>query len=177
MITYTIEDPLGRLELEMCFGPNIDSASLLQSIHVQNSPGRFLNKLVFRPLLPSPPHFWFNGSGLRPDNLSFVAPGRLWWSEGPGTPCFRVYLAMWHWHQKQRRPSFRFQMEANYISWLSSHVCFNWKEQHGYWYFIIEIRDFSLYLFNIIAGHSCYKWIWNHQACLLVIHRCLWGGT
>lgn len=60
MIAYVIEDSLVRLELRMRFGPNIGSPSQLQSIHVQNSPGRFFNMLVFqnRPpplLLPFPP--------------------------------------------------------------------------------------------------------------------------
>ena len=54
MITVVIEDSLGRLELGLCFGPNIGSPSQSQSVHVKNSPGRFLNMLIFRPH-PYPP--------------------------------------------------------------------------------------------------------------------------
>ena len=41
MITVVIEDSLGRLELGLCFGPNIGSPSQTQSVHVRIPQGDF----------------------------------------------------------------------------------------------------------------------------------------
>lgn len=85
VITLVIEDSLGSLELGLCFGPNIGSPSQLQSVHVQNSPGRFLNMLIFRPHSHPPPlyssfllfppspflNFWFSASGQRSGECVF----------------------------------------------------------------------------------------------------------